>query len=715
MRVPFTLLTFFSLSFLLTQAQSDSAKTATQLSEFSLEQLMDIPIYSVSKTNESSFDAPLSSSVVTREEIKRAGCTTIMEAMRLVPGVIVRQMTNGNYDIHIRGLDNTPPNLGMYFFTNSTTLVMIDGRPVYNYVQGGTFWETLPIDLNDVEKIEVVRGPAAAMYGPNAESGVINIITRNPEKEGLYLVGNAQYGNYTTAIANGSVGYKAGTKFSAIVSGNFQLRDRTQSGYYNDSTNKFVPLDSFVKNAAARNAQYPHPDLAMQKYGYNAFINYYINDKAYISLQGGGQGSEVQNEFASAFLTNAVSNTYYGNLKAGVYGINLQASYLTGTQAPQTALVEEKWQLNSTDVVLDYNMTAVKNLTITPGLSYRQEEYNDSKYVDAAMDQGLFNAPVTATTLSASLRFDYKLFHDKLRIVAAGRMDKFNAPDKIYFSWNLAATYKLSDKHLIRIVESRANQCPLLLNNYYNLAITVPGKGSIQLLGNQNLQLLTTDMLEFGYRGKLTDHLELDLEVYGSKTYNFYNEVFTSLTIDTAKLLVNIQYHFENLPLVSRQMGATLSVNYVMGKIQLRPFATLQHTTLFNYSPYAALPTAPGSAINNINSGLGTQMDQLATPTFYGGAYINFEITKQFNINMNAYYMTACTQLESDNLNYNNGLQGVENIAPQFLVNVVASYTFFKKLTIFANFKNCFNEQTRQFYRGDIPGFQVSGGANLEF
>src|SRR5687768_7542642 len=119
------LLLLISLKSFSIKAQSDSSQRVDDLSAFSLEELMNIPIYSVSKVEESTFDAPLSSSVVTREEMQRAGCTTIMEALRLHPGLIVREQTNGNYDIHIRGLDNVPPNLGMYFFTNSTTLVMI--------------------------------------------------------------------------------------------------------------------------------------------------------------------------------------------------------------------------------------------------------------------------------------------------------------------------------------------------------------------------------------------------------------------------------------------------------------------------------------------------------------------------------------------------------------------------------------------------------------
>jgi iron complex outermembrane receptor protein len=678
---------FFLCFFLFSNAQVDSSSGATHLLSFSLEELMNIPIYSVSKTEESSFDAPLSSTVVTREEIRKAGCTTIMEALRLVPGVIVRQQTNGNYTIDIRGLDNVPPNLSAYFFANSTTLVMIDDRPVYNYLQGGTFWETLPVDLNDVEKIEVVRGPAAAMYGPNAESGVINIITRKPEKNGLYAVGNAQYGNYNTAVANASVGYNFNNKISFILSGNFQNRDRTQSDYYDGATGKFIPLDSFVTNSALRNAEYPHPNLSMRKYGYNAFLNFNINKNASISLQGGGQNSLVQDIFGDEYLTTALATSYYGNMKAQAYGVNLQTSFLAGTQQPQAGNTPGKYNFNSTDITLDYRMTKVKHLVITPGGSYRLTTYNDGPYADVAIRNGAFNGKVQSYTASAFLRADYTTFGDKLRLVAAARMDKFNYPAKVYFSWNFAATYKITKKHLLRIAESRANRTPLFLETFYNLSVPFSsptyGPGTIQLLGNHNLNLLTTDMLEFGYRGKLKDNLEIDLEVFGSNTKNYSNEILTS--IDSNASGTNYLFYFQNLPLVAREIGATVSLNYAIEKVQLKPYFTVQHTTLYNYSPYVVEPYVPTSIISpaptviNINSGLGTQMAQ------------------------------------ADNLTYNDGVRGVENIPPQFIMNVVVGYTFFKKLTVFANFKNCFDEQTREFYRGDIIPFQVSGGVNFNY
>ena len=129
-------------------SQADTANT-NQYDSLSLRDLLSVKIVSVSKKSEFLFDAPLSASVVTREEIRLAGSTSIMEALRLVPGMIVREQTNGNYDIYLRGMDNVPPN-APFDGSSTTTLVMIDNRPIYNYLKGGTFWETLPIDINDV-------------------------------------------------------------------------------------------------------------------------------------------------------------------------------------------------------------------------------------------------------------------------------------------------------------------------------------------------------------------------------------------------------------------------------------------------------------------------------------------------------------------------------------------------------------------------------------
>src|SRR5690242_3729195 len=105
------------------QADTSSSNTYDALS---LKDLLNVKIGSVSKMAEPLFDAPLSASVISKDEIRRAGCTSIMEALRLVPGMIVREQTNGNYDIYLRGMDNLPN--ASFYGTSNTMLVMIDGR-----------------------------------------------------------------------------------------------------------------------------------------------------------------------------------------------------------------------------------------------------------------------------------------------------------------------------------------------------------------------------------------------------------------------------------------------------------------------------------------------------------------------------------------------------------------------------------------------------------
>src|SRR5688572_24928634 len=240
----------FLLAALITFSQSiaySQQDTTSTYEGLSLKDLLDIRIVSASKKSESLFDAPLSASVVTKQQIQKAGCNSIMEALRLVPGMIVREQSNGNYDIHLRGMDNLPQNAPFDMTSNTTTLVMIDSRPIYSYLRGGTFWETLPIDLNDVEKIEVVRGPAAALYGPNAVNGVINIITRKTSKDGLHLVANSQRGSFNTMINNASIGYRSGN-WSVIASGNYQGRERTQTSLFEYAANQYVDDPAYMVN-----------------------------------------------------------------------------------------------------------------------------------------------------------------------------------------------------------------------------------------------------------------------------------------------------------------------------------------------------------------------------------------------------------------------------------------------------------------------------------
>ena len=90
------------------------------------------------------------------------------DALKLCPDVIVREHTNGVYDVHLRGMDNITRYGKSATHLNKVTLVMIDDRPIFNHVNGGMFWEAIPINMHDIERIEIVRGPSSSLYGTNA-------------------------------------------------------------------------------------------------------------------------------------------------------------------------------------------------------------------------------------------------------------------------------------------------------------------------------------------------------------------------------------------------------------------------------------------------------------------------------------------------------------------------------------------------------------------
>jgi len=171
------------------------------------EKVLNPEVKTASKFDEKYFESPLSISVITGVDIDASGALNVPEALRLIPGLIVRQKTNGNYDVHIRGNDNIPSGQTLFYSENSLTLVMIDERPVYNHFQGGTFWETLPVNMENIDRIEVVYGPSSALYGPNAVSGVIHIFTKRNDVDGVESHVQAQMGAEGSQDLQGNIAF----------------------------------------------------------------------------------------------------------------------------------------------------------------------------------------------------------------------------------------------------------------------------------------------------------------------------------------------------------------------------------------------------------------------------------------------------------------------------------------------------------------------------
>jgi iron complex outermembrane recepter protein len=153
---------------------SDQEDPLTELSRMSLEQLARVQVTSVSKSAQSLSTAPASIYVITREEILRSGAFSIPEALRLAPNLQVAQLSSTDYEIGARGFGG---NREAQNFSNKI-LILIDGRSVYNPLFSGVTYEALDVFMDDIDRIEVISGPGATLWGSNAMNGVINIITR---------------------------------------------------------------------------------------------------------------------------------------------------------------------------------------------------------------------------------------------------------------------------------------------------------------------------------------------------------------------------------------------------------------------------------------------------------------------------------------------------------------------------------------------------------
>jgi iron complex outermembrane receptor protein len=142
--------------------------SAPDLAELSLEQLANITVTSASRRAERLIDAPASIFVITREDIRRSGAITLVDALRLAPNLHVAAIDNSQVAISSRGFNSTTAN---------KLLVLIDGRTVYTPLFSGVFWDVQDVALEDVARIEVISGPAATLWGSNGVNGVINITT----------------------------------------------------------------------------------------------------------------------------------------------------------------------------------------------------------------------------------------------------------------------------------------------------------------------------------------------------------------------------------------------------------------------------------------------------------------------------------------------------------------------------------------------------------
>jgi iron complex outermembrane recepter protein len=156
---------------------------STDLTQTSLEDLMNVKVTSVSRREQTTSQAAAAIFVISREDIRRSGALNIPTLLRMVPGLDVAQIDASKWAVSARGFN------GQY---SDKLLVLVDGRTVYSPIFAAVFWDSQNVPLDTIERIEVIRGPGAAIWGTNAVNGVINIITRSAaDTQGGFISGGA--------------------------------------------------------------------------------------------------------------------------------------------------------------------------------------------------------------------------------------------------------------------------------------------------------------------------------------------------------------------------------------------------------------------------------------------------------------------------------------------------------------------------------------------
>ena len=247
-----------------------------RLANMSLEELMNTEVVSVAGRPSARISTPAALTVITAEDIRRAGHRNVAEALRMVPGMYVARLNAASWVVGSRGLTGS-------VLTATRYLVLIDGRLVYDPLLSSTFWDTADVPLADIDRIEVVRGPGATLWGVNAMNGVVNIITRRAEdtlgalvqagagtnsNEDLYL----RYGATSTEGTAWRIWTQYGHHGGFEDADGNELRDtwsRVRGGFRADGalqsgTGWTLQGDAYFHPTAMESALIPRPDAHLQ-------------------------------------------------------------------------------------------------------------------------------------------------------------------------------------------------------------------------------------------------------------------------------------------------------------------------------------------------------------------------------------------------------------------------------------------------------------------
>lgn len=434
---------------------------------------MDVTVTSAAKRAQASSEAAAAVFVITREDIRRSAATSIPDLLRTVPGLQVARVSTRSWAVTARGFNSK--------FANKLQ-VMVDGRSVYSTIFSGVLWEEQFTPLDEIERIEVVRGPGGALWGINAVNGVINIITRRAgEDRGLHVSAGA--GTDVSEAASMSYG-------SAVAGGDLRL--------YADHAD----ADAFEGDTSDLDRS-----LAGVRYERQVGANQFAIDGQYSDVSLGDPALQRNASLPASAIVSAVG--FGWRRDHGNQSQTELRSYYSWADRGQPS----RWDETSLGVDLQHSMARIGRHLPTIGAGYR--------YVTD--DQRSSNAYLyfSKTSLeheqwSVYAQDEIHFADDRVRVIAGAKLEDFKYTG-LAFQPTLRALWQATDAHTFWTAGSRAARTPSRFELHSAVDVPLPGPGvptSLRISGSEDLDAEQLDAYELGWRWRPDPQLAIDLALF---------------------------------------------------------------------------------------------------------------------------------------------------------------------------------------------------------
>lgn len=474
-----------------------------ELLEMSLQELMDLPVMSITQAEQGLFSTPAALYVITSEDIRRSGHQFIPELLRMAPGATVGRVSARHWAMSTRGFNSVYANKQQ---------VLIDGRVIYNQLFSGVYWDTQSLMLEDVDRIEVIRGPGATLWGANAVNGVININTKSAERtQGLYVSGGV--GSSMEGLGEARYGGRLGETTYYRLWGkylehdNFETPDGIERGDHWDMATGGFRIDSDLSD-----------DMTFTMIG-----DYHYSDSLGESLTMAVPGPvPFQQERADLSGEDKGGNILFRvNQEKRSHGWQLQSYY---TQERRYFVIAPRDQMTMADIDLrgHVRLNDTHNLEMGTGYRYRKDETTASSLIHFTPED------VSTDLLSAFIQDTITLSPDRVFAMIGSKFEEndFTGTEiqpsaRVWWTPDATRTYWAA--------VSRPVRTPSLLDRSLNQIIAYGPDGPLTILGNPDIESEEVMSYELGYRMIPTPGLLID-------TAFFFNDYDNLVLIESDTL-----------------------------------------------------------------------------------------------------------------------------------------------------------------------------------